>query len=394
MKNPEDIYIDFASKISFLEFIQNEFRSANISIKELEQEISLLTAKKQWNIRDLSDYVKANPNSFIIFQYIFQLQRFTNAQITHFVFDITKLNSTNIDAIYEYMILNLKYDIEFRKIYLNTIAHNLKYDDFINKIDQYEKKYLVAVFKIAISKYIDKINSNLNNNNITVLKSRITKSEFEDFSIRFSNYLLNTLKLNDALASIDVKKFLQNKRVPMDTKSIHGNYAKNKIIKILESNGYTNIDSILNKNRVRTLKHDLQQQITSSLINNKKIFCTERCIEGIIKVKEEKPKKFDLIIFSNNVPRYLFEINYYSTEGTKIGINQNEYIDLNNYILQNFPDFHFYWITDGNYWLTTQGKSRFLNLLKYFDKILNINLFAEHLDHLDKIPNEVKNINV
>jgi len=315
---------------------QDEFRSANIPIKELEREISLLTVKKQWNIADLSDYVKANPYSFIIFQEIFQLLRFTNAQIIHFVFDIAKLNSLNIDAIYEYMILNLKYDIEFRKIYLNTIEHNLRYDDFIANIDQYEKKYLIAVFKFAVSKYINKVVSN-----IDILKSRITKSEFEDFSIRFSNYLLNNLELNETLAAIDVEKFLENKRILLDTKSLHGNYPKIKITKILESNGYTNIDNMLNKNGIRILKHDLQQQIALSLINKKKIFCTERYIEGIIKTKDNKPKKFDLIIFSNNVPKYLFEMNFYSTEGTKIGINQNEYIDLNNYIHKNFSNFYF-----------------------------------------------------
>ncbi|GAB6275231.1 MAG: hypothetical protein STSR0004_20960 [Peptococcaceae bacterium] len=376
MRNPEDIYIDFASKISFLEFIQNEFRDANIPIKKLEREISLLTAKKQWNIANLSDYVKANPYSFIIFQEIFQLLRFTNAQIIHFVFDIAKLNSLNIDAIYEYMVLNLKYDIEFRTIYLNTISNQLRYDDFVANIEQYDKKYLIAIFKYAVSKYIDKVVKKFD-----ILKARITKSEFEDFSIRFSNYLLNNLKFNETLASIDVERFLQNKRIPIDTKSLHGNYPKIKIMNFLENNGYINIDGILNKNGIRILKHELQQQIIPSLATNKKIFCTERYIEGIIKTKDNKLKKFDLIIFSSNAPKYLFEMNFYSTEGTKIGINQNEYIDLNNHIQENCNNFQFYWITDGNYWLTTQGKARFLNLLKFFDKILNINIFAEHINN-------------
>ena len=375
MENPEDIYIDFASKVSFLEFIQDEFRRANIPVREMDKEISLLVAKKQWSITDLSDYVKENPRSFIIFQEIYQLLRFTNAQLIHFVFDIAKLNSLNIDAIYEYMILNLKCDVEFRKIYLNTIKRNLEYEEFIAKIEQYDKKYLIAIFKFAVSKYITKIVRKF-----SILEARITKSEFEDFSIRFSNYLLNNLKLNETLATINVEKFLQNKRIPIDTKSLHGNYPKIKIIKILESKGYTNIDDILSNNGIRTLKHDLQQQISTFLINNEKIFCTERYIEGIIKAKDNKPKKFDLIIFRNHKPKYLFEMNFYSTEGTKIGINQNEYIDLNNYIQKNFSDFEFYWITDGNYWLTTQGKTRFLNLLRYFDKILNINIFAEYLN--------------
>jgi len=375
MPNPEDVYIDFASKVSFLEFIQEEFKHANVPVKELSQEISLLESRKQWNINDLSEYVKKYPRSFIIFQELFQLLRFTNAQLIHFVFDVVKLNSLNINAIYEYMILNLKYDLEFRKIYLKAINRRLKYDDFIAHVEQYDKRYLIATFKLAISKYIDKIVKNF-----TILEKRIVKSEFEDFSIRFSNYLLNNLKLNETLKAINIEKYLQNKRIPLDTKSLHGNYPKIKIIKILENKGYKNIDSILNKTGIHILKHDLRQQIDLTVLNNDKIFCTERYVERIIKTKDNKLKKFDLIIFSNYKPKYLFEMNFYSTAGTKIGINQNEYIDLNEYIKRNSYDFKFYWITDGNYWLTTQGKMRFLNLLNYFDKIFNINIFAEQVN--------------
>jgi len=375
MQRLEDIYIDFASKISFLEFIQDEFRDAKVPVEELKQEISLLESRNQWNINDLSDYVKNYPRSFIIFQQMFQLMRFTNAQLIHFVFDTVKLNSLDINAIHEYMILNLKYDLEFRKMYLKTINRGLKFDEFIGNMEQYDRKYLIATFKLAISKYIDKIIKDF-----SILESRITKSEFEDFSIRFSNYLLNNLGLNEMLGGINIERYLRNKRIPLDAKSLHGNYPRIKIVKILEVNGYKNIDYILSEAGIHTLKLDLQRQIGTSVLGNDKIFCTERYIEGIIKTRDNKPKKFDLIIFSGHKPKYLFEMNFYSTEGTKIGINQNEYIDLNNYIKSNFSDFKFYWITDGNYWLTTQGKTRFLNLLNHFDKIFNINIFTERVN--------------
>jgi len=376
MLNPGEAYMDFASKVSFLEFIQDEFKYADIPLEKFRKEISLLKSKSQWNINDLSEYVKNYPRSFIIFQNIFQLLRFTNAQLIHFVFDVVKLNSLNIDAIYEYMILNLKHDLEFRKIYLKTINQKLEYDNFISHANQYDKKYLVAVFKLTVSKYINMILKDFN-----TLEARIKKSEFEDYSIRFSNYLLNSLKLNETLDTINIEKYLRNKRIPLDTKSLHGNYPKIKIRKILESNGYKNIDYLLNNAGIKTLKHDLQEQINDPAIKNGKIFCTERYIDKIIKIKDNKLKKFDLIIFDDGKPRYLFEINFYSTEGTKIGINQNEYIDLNNYIKKKFRNFIFYWITDGNYWLTTQGKGRFLNLLKHFDKIYNINIFAENVSN-------------
>ena len=373
MLNPEEIYIDFASKISFLEFIQDEFRPANIAVKDLQKEIDVLLNKKHWNINELSDFIKNNPKSFIIFEAIFQLLRFTNAQLVHFVFDVTKLNSINIESIYEYMILNLKHDNEFRKRYLNLLKPKLSYEELIERVDGLDKKYLIATFKIAVSEYIGKISKNFN-----ALEKRIAKSEFEDFSIRFSNYLLNNLKLNEKLATINVEKFLQNKRIPIDTKSLHGNYTKIKVTKILEKNGYVNIDSLPNKKDIKILNHDVGNQLPSQ--SGMKFYCMEKDVEGVIKPKDNKPKKFDLIIFSNNKPKYLFELNFYSTEGTKIGINQNEYIDLNSFIKENFSQFKFFWITDGNYWLTSVGKARFLNMLNYFDEILNINIFNERID--------------
>ncbi|MDI6730280.1 MAG: hypothetical protein QMD06_01905, partial [Candidatus Altarchaeum sp.] len=178
---------------------------------------------------NLSNYVKENPRSFIIFQGIFQLQRWTNAQLIHFIFDVAKLNSSNIDAIYEYLILNLKYDPEFKKIYLKIKSMNdvmnsdSKNEETYNSnnITTDDKRYMVAIFKFAISKYIDKIVKD-----IGILESRISKSEFADFTIRFSNYLLSNLKLNEVLTTINVVEYLQNKRIPVDTKAVHGNYLK------------------------------------------------------------------------------------------------------------------------------------------------------------------------
>ncbi len=375
MNSNEEMYIDFASKISFLEFIQEEFRPANISINGLRKEISVLSSKKHWNITELSDYIKEYPKSFIIFEGIFQQLRFTNAQLIHFIFDIAKLNSRNVNSIYEYMILNLKHDVEFRELYLSLLSPKLNYEELISQLEKLDKKYLIATFKIAVSKYIDKVVKNFK-----VLEHRVIKSEFEDFSIRFANYLLNNLKVNETLVTIDIEKFLQNKKIPIDTKGLHGKYAKLRVMRILEENGYTNVDHLLNQNNIYTLKDSMDELFAP--VRAKRLYCTERYVEGIIKPKDNKPKKFDLIIFRNNNPKYLFELNFYSTEGTKIGINQNEYIDINELINKRFPQYRFYWITEGNYWLTQQGKSRFINLLTHFNQILNINTFAEKVDSL------------
>lgn len=372
MLNAEETYTDFASKISFLEFIQEEFRPANLPVDNLQTEISLLASKKYWNIADLSEYVKSNPKSFFIFEAIFQLHRFTNAQLIHFLFDITKLNSANLEPIYEYMFLNLKHDQEFRRVYLTLFQPKTSYEEFVSRLDTFDKKHLIATFKMAVTKYMGKASKDFK-----VIESRMTKREFEDITIRLANYLLNNLKMNETLTHIDVEKFLRNKRIPLDTKRIHGSYAKLKIMEHLDKKGYLNADSLLKQNSTKTLKLTLD----SSLIpcEGKKLYCTEKYIEGIIK-PNGKPKKFDLVIFRDKKPMYLFEINFYSTEGTKIGINEGEYVDLNNFIKENFSQCRFYWVTDGNYWLTPQGKSRFISLLGHFDQILNIHTLAEKVE--------------
>lgn len=53
MRNAEEKYIDFASKISFFEFIQEEFRRTDIQVERFRKEISELTAEKKWNINNL-----------------------------------------------------------------------------------------------------------------------------------------------------------------------------------------------------------------------------------------------------------------------------------------------------------------------------------------------------
>lgn len=374
MNDIERRYIEFAYRVSFFEFIQEEFRMSDLNAKTLKDELKVLKDKKNWNINELADFIKQYPKSFLIFQQIVQLIRFTNAQLIHFIFDVEKLNSLNMESIFEYLIFNIKYDEEFRKLYLGLIDRKMTHETFVKNLNQYDKKYLITIFKQTVSKYVDKILKKS-----SIFEKRVQKSEFADVSIRFSNYLLNNLKLNETLESIDIENFLKYKKVPVDTKSIHGNFAKLKITRILESNDFINIDNRLDK--IKVLKHDLSEQIEVDNLQGKTAFCTERYVEGIIKIKEGKLKKFDIIIFKNLQPAYLFEVNFYSTEGTKIGINQDEYVDLINYIKQNLDGLEFYWITDGNYWLTSQGKKRFKNLLESFKTIYNINSFAEDINN-------------
>ena len=108
------------------------------------------------------------------------------------------------------------------------------------------------------------------------------------------------------------------------------------------------------------------------------LFCTERYVEDVMKPKEKKPKKFDVIIISGARPKHLFEINFYTTAGTKIGINEGEYVDMSRAI-GSMGDYQFHWITDGNYWLSPGGRGQFMRLSPQFGSIYNINTFEASL---------------
>lgn len=97
-----------------------------------------------------------------------------------------------------------------------------------------------------------------------------------------------------------------------------------------------------------------------------------------MKPKEKTPKKFDVVILAGTKPKHLIEVNFYTTAGTKIGINEGEYVDMSKAI-GGMGDFQFHWITDGNYWLSSGGRKQFVRLSPQFGSVYNINTFEASL---------------
>ena len=96
-------YLEFASSISFFEFYQKEYKESHFKTEEYQSEIKKLLEKEKWTAVELSIFLRQNPKSYEIFEEIFQLQRFTNTQLTHFLFDISILNSTDTKLILKYL---------------------------------------------------------------------------------------------------------------------------------------------------------------------------------------------------------------------------------------------------------------------------------------------------
>ena len=384
-------YLEFASNISFLEFLQEEFKKPHFKSNKYQVEIEKLSEKGMWDTEELSSFLKEHPKSFEIFEEIFQLARFTNTQLIHFLFNTKILNSTDENNMIEY----LKKNLEFDKFFTDTFIKQSKKMDFDNlqfknlndvmnfidnKKDKNSKNYPILLLKATVMNYIESAVKNAE-----IVHERISNPYFRDVADRTAKYLINNLHLNEVLKGIKIKEYLESKRIPIDTKSIHGAFGRNKISQILEKHEFVNADPFFDKNNIKTLTKGLSSKAGLKELKDKFVYVTEKYLEGIIKRKDRKPKKFDFILLFDLKPKIVIETNFYSTAGTKIGINQGEYIDLNEDIKRDHNYLIFIWITDGNYWLTSDGKNRLSNLYNYFgDYVLNYNLFDKKLEELKK----------
>lgn len=368
-------YVDFAANISFLEFGREEFRSTLIDTSEYDEEIKMLGSRSDWGPESLSDFVSLHPGAFNVLEAVLQQKRFTPAQLIHFFFDVVKMNSLNIDSVYQYALLNIDHDRHLSRqceLSLKGLARGKLLSELRRSDEENDRRTVVAVFKMAVSKYAEKIPKSTD-----LLKLRVSDPVFRESSYRLSDYVIHRLRLNDLLRCTDLAGLLEAKRAPKDTKGMTGDFAKGKVVEVLERNGFMNVDTILNGKAIRTLKRDVRGQLGGGLPEGKS-FCTERNVEDVVKPKENKLKKFDVIILVDGKAKHLLEVNFYTTAGTKIGINEGEYVDMVESI-GKMAEYKFHWITDGNYWLSPGGRERYIRLSSRFDNIYNINTFETNL---------------
>ncbi|MGB2807162.1 MAG: DpnII family type II restriction endonuclease [Sedimentisphaerales bacterium] len=365
-------YTDFASKISFYEFFQDEFKPPHFNTEDYKKEIQLL--KPDLTIEELSKKLGDVPRIFDIVEELFQLVHFTDAQYIHFCFDVNTLNNAEESLVYKY-ISNRVFRFENGKPNTNFLKIYQKLSDDYTKMDQ------LAVFytKRTVIKYIKKLLDRTKSTNRRILYDHLQNSI--ETRLRTAIYIIENLSATDLLTAVDVKSFLRQKRHPIDTKGLHGRFGISKISRILQDAGFIDLTKKIDKKVL-----DAESAIDSS---NEFSFIGEICVQGILKRSNQKLKKFDFVLMHRGLPKILIETNFYSTSGggTKIGINENEYTalhaDIQEFNRIHKTDLHFMWVTDGNYWLSSGGEGRLENLkAKYFKgpfELLNYNLLRESL---------------
>ena len=84
------------------------------------------------------------------------------------------------------------------------------------------------------------------------------------------------------------------------------------------------------------------------------------------------------IIYYFGIPKFAIEVNYYTTSGTKININIEEYLDILRSVKNNLKDIKFIWITDGTGWLENSNieKLKYTLFPEFGNNLMNIFQFS------------------
>lgn len=358
-------YTQFASRISFFEFTQEEFYPPHFKPEKYERELKILT--QNISIDVLVHELENAPRIFDVVEEFFQLKRFTNTQYVHFLFDVIKLNSQDLPSI-----------IRHADVAMFTFQNGLENELFQRLHKKSKTKDIgenITNIKRTVVDYVATILKNKKGREY--LYHHISSSVGTRF--RIATYLIENLHADEHFSAADLKSFLSLKRIPRDGKGIHGKYGTIRIKKILDDSSIICANNLLNSKELSILEPNYEFTGWS--------YVTEKMIVGIKKRKDGKLKKFDFVLLKNGVPKYCIETNFYSTTGTKIGINIGEYTDLRediNTVNTNLgSELRFSWVTDGNHWLYSEGESSFNDLkLRYFTEdweLQNYNLFFEML---------------
>jgi hypothetical protein len=243
-------YLEFASSLSFFEFTQEEFYNPHFKIEDYQKEIGVLSGLKTISIDDLADLVKKYPKIFDLLEQIFQLYRFTNTQLINFLFDIDILNLSDEKRIIDYLRNNIKLDKNFKDVFDKYLKKNDIDPDNYDIVFKNKPDLIIKLFKESIVYYIE-----TSTKKREWIYHRLT--EYDNSRKRLAEYLINNLKLSEMLESINLSSYLKNKRIPKDTKSIHGKFGNIKIKEILIEEGYVNADDKFKEKGIKELEIDL-----------------------------------------------------------------------------------------------------------------------------------------
>ena len=145
----------------------------------------------------------------------------------------------------------------------------------------------------------------------------------------------------------------------------------------------TGLDTHGRKNRIgEIMASKIAQQFDEANISYEREVQSKK-IPAIKLVLGKDSKRFDFVISCPN-KKYLVEVNYYGTQGSKVTEIPRSYMDVAKKI-NSVKGFEFVWITDGPGWEKTKEQ-----LNEAYDEIPNVYNLKTLQDFIDKILTNTK----
>ena len=134
------------------------------------------------------------------------------------------------------------------------------------------------------------------------------------------------------------------------------------------------LDTNGRKNRSGHVFEDIVGELLAKKIENH----PEYRLEKEETIRFQRTKRWDYVIYYNNIPKYLFECNFYNGRGSKPIEVANAYVDLQNQI----KDTHlvFIWVTDGKGWRKMDKALK--SVSPGIDYIVNYNILNKSIDKI------------
>ena len=370
-------YREFAAGITFFSFLDiDEFAPDDFKPERYREELDAIKKLRDITPKSLAAFISKYPLSIYLFSRLLRDQRFSNTQIAHFCFNLEIINSEETSKLIDVFNRHFSFDLSFKGKIQNELTSLMEE----GIIGQDNPREIDDVEKIILLKEMVQLFSQDDGHLIELLRLE----EFSDVSERTSNYLISNLRLEKYLSAVDVEGVLIAKRRPRDTKGLHGDFGQDQVAKALDHNKIPCIDLKLGKSKFISLSNI---HPTLNSFGDKKCnlpqwtYASQVGIEGLVKPKEKKNKIFDFVMLRDGRPKIAIETNFYTTVGTKIGINIGEYTDLLEFIQEKQIPIQFLWITDGPTWLETSMRRQMVEQLipKFGKQLMNFKQFNNML---------------
>ena len=345
----DEWYDDFASNISYYDFEAEDSDKIALDMR-MQQALRELVRLPSIDRDSLAELIRSRPDLVHGIEVLLRDQTFSKGQWIYFLFDVQVLNRPVDAVVQEYVRSNLDTDRQLRSICVNLLEDRqlqglLLSGRFPDRADQWIE--LVATFKASLVAFIKKPGA---------VNARLSSPNSAADRFRTADYLITRLGLKEFIEAVDIDGFVQWKRRARDTKGLHGSYGQKRLQDALERSGF--IEAGKGSGAFRFKPQGELAAITS---------------------KQGRAKVFDFLLSYGDRVKAAIETNFYETEGTKIGINVEEYLDLARDV-QRKTAAEFYWVTDGSSWLAPTGRRRLKQLYEGFSgRIYNYNTFERDL---------------